>query len=68
LLLLVVLLLFGAKRLPELGQSLGTSMRAFKDSVDGAAERHLPEAPAPGSESATAAAQGEQQPQVPAGH
>jgi sec-independent protein translocase protein TatA len=32
LLLIVVLLLFGAKRLPELGRSLGTSMRAFRDS------------------------------------
>ena len=32
-LLLVVLLLFGAKRLPEIGRSLGTGMREFKDSV-----------------------------------
>jgi sec-independent protein translocase protein TatA len=35
--LLVVLLLFGAKRLPELGRSLGTGMREFRDSVTGAA-------------------------------
>jgi sec-independent protein translocase protein TatA len=34
-LLLVVLLLFGAKRLPEIGRSLGTGMREFKDSVTG---------------------------------
>jgi sec-independent protein translocase protein TatA len=34
--LLVVLLVFGAKRLPELGRSLGTGMREFKDSVTGA--------------------------------
>jgi sec-independent protein translocase protein TatA len=34
--LLVVLLLFGAKRLPEFGRSLGTGMREFKDSVTGA--------------------------------
>jgi sec-independent protein translocase protein TatA len=33
--LLVVLLLFGAKRLPELGRSLGSGMREFKDSVTG---------------------------------
>ena len=33
LLLLVALLLFGAKRLPEIGRSLGTGMREFKDSV-----------------------------------
>jgi len=35
LLLLVALLLFGAKRLPEIGKSLGTGMREFKDSVSG---------------------------------
>src|ERR1700722_14837920 len=33
LLALVALLLFGAKRLPEIGRSLGTGMREFKDSV-----------------------------------
>jgi sec-independent protein translocase protein TatA len=33
--LVVVLLLFGAKRLPELGRSLGSGMREFKDSVTG---------------------------------
>jgi sec-independent protein translocase protein TatA len=35
LLLLIALLLFGAKRLPEIGRSLGTGMREFKDSVTG---------------------------------
>ena len=35
LLLLVALLLFGAKRLPEIGKSLGRGMREFKDSVTG---------------------------------
>ena len=34
-LLVIVLLLFGARRLPELGRSLGTGMREFKDSVTG---------------------------------
>jgi len=34
-LLLVVLLLFGAKRLPEMGRSLGTGLRNFKESVRG---------------------------------
>jgi sec-independent protein translocase protein TatA len=33
LLLLIVLLLFGAKRLPEIGQSLGKGIREFKRSV-----------------------------------
>jgi sec-independent protein translocase protein TatA len=33
--LVIVLLLFGAKRLPDLGRSLGTGMREFKDSITG---------------------------------
>jgi sec-independent protein translocase protein TatA len=35
LLLLVALLLFGGKRLPEIGRSLGSGMREFKDSIAG---------------------------------
>jgi sec-independent protein translocase protein TatA len=35
LLLLLALLLFGAKRLPEIGRSLGRGMWEFKDSVTG---------------------------------
>jgi sec-independent protein translocase protein TatA len=62
-LLLLALLLFGAKRLPEIGRSLGTGMREFKDSVSGdkkAAETRSelpPPAPAPAApaEEATAA-------------
>ena len=34
-LLVVLLLVFGAKRLPEMGRSLGKGMREFKDSVSG---------------------------------
>jgi sec-independent protein translocase protein TatA len=34
-LLLVLLLVFGAKRLPEMGRSLGKGMREFKDGVSG---------------------------------
>ncbi|HEY7966498.1 MAG TPA: twin-arginine translocase TatA/TatE family subunit [Solirubrobacteraceae bacterium] len=52
LLLIVVLLVFGAKRLPEIGRSLGEGMRGFKDSLTG--ENHheslsqpQPAAPAP---------------------
>ncbi|MGI9184661.1 MAG: twin-arginine translocase TatA/TatE family subunit [Solirubrobacteraceae bacterium] len=33
--LLVVLLVFGAKRLPEMGKSLGSGLRGFKDSLSG---------------------------------
>ena len=35
LLLLVALLLFGGKRLPEIGRTLGSGMREFKDSLSG---------------------------------
>ena len=38
LLLGIALLLFGAKRLPEIGRSLGSGMREFKDSVTHQAE------------------------------
>ena len=34
-LLVVVLLVFGARRLPELGHSLGSGMRGFKDALSG---------------------------------
>ena len=40
-LLLVLLLVFGAKRLPEMGRSLGKGMREFKDSVSGIEEAVL---------------------------
>ena len=43
---LVLLVVFGPKRLPELGRSLGRGMREFKDSVSGdtrqgATESHI---------------------------
>jgi sec-independent protein translocase protein TatA len=47
------LLLFGAKRLPEIGRSLGSGMREFKDSVGGLP--HKPEELASPVETATAA-------------
>ena len=34
-LLILLLLVFGAKRLPEMGKSLGAGMRGFKDSLTG---------------------------------
>jgi sec-independent protein translocase protein TatA len=42
LLLLLALLLFGAKRLPEIGRSLGSGMKEFKDSVTGATKHDDP--------------------------
>jgi sec-independent protein translocase protein TatA len=48
-LLIVLLLIFGPKRLPEMGRSLGKGMREFKDSIssrghddDDERERQLP--------------------------
>jgi sec-independent protein translocase protein TatA len=34
-LVVVVMLVFGAKRLPEMGRSLGSGLRGFKDSISG---------------------------------
>jgi sec-independent protein translocase protein TatA len=34
-LLVVVMLVFGAKKLPEMGRSLGSGLRGFKESVSG---------------------------------
>ena len=34
-LLVVVLLVFGPKRLPEMGRSVGKGLREFKDSISG---------------------------------
>jgi sec-independent protein translocase protein TatA len=48
--LVIVLVIFGPKRLPELGRSLGSGMRGFKDSISGKDEE-LP----PGSETKTEA-------------
>jgi len=50
LLLLIALLLFGAKRLPEIGRSLGSGMREFKDSVTGDSPAPAPVALPPAAE------------------
>jgi sec-independent protein translocase protein TatA len=42
-LLVVILLVFGPKRLPEFGRSIGKGMREFKNSVRDVAEDHEPE-------------------------
>ena len=34
-LLVLLLLVFGAKRLPEMGRSLGAGLRGFKESISG---------------------------------
>ena len=42
-LVVILLLVFGAKRLPEIGRSLGSGMREFKQSITGESS---PEPPA----------------------
>ena len=42
--LVIVLIIFGPKRLPDLGRSLGRGMREFKDSVTGKDKDELPPA------------------------
>jgi len=48
LILLIALMLFGGRRLPEIGRSLGTGMREFKDSITdhGSPQSSHPLAPA----------------------
>ena len=41
-LVVILLLVFGAKRLPEIGRSLGSGMREFKQSVTGEASHETP--------------------------
>jgi sec-independent protein translocase protein TatA len=45
-LLVIVLLVFGPKRLPEMGRSLGRGMREFKNSITGKDEETPAELPA----------------------
>jgi sec-independent protein translocase protein TatA len=63
-LVVILLLVFGAKRLPEIGRSLGSGMREFKQSITGESNPQQPAlnppqqaAPAPPPAQAPAAAQ-----------
>ncbi len=42
--LLIVLVIFGPKRIPEIARSLGRGMREFKDSVTGDHDHHKDDA------------------------
>jgi sec-independent protein translocase protein TatA len=79
-LVVILLLVFGARRLPEIGRSLGSGMREFKDSITGESKQptltqavQQPEAtPAPPTAAqappATAQAPPAQSPVEPTGH
>ncbi len=60
--LVIVLLILGPKRLPGLGKSLGTGMREFKDSITGDSKDDDEERPA----ITTASADTEPAPSAPA--
>ena len=68
LIFLAILLLFGAKRLPEIGSSLGRGIREFKGSikeVEGNVRGELPgETAAPSSQSSHSAPKETAQPQT----
>jgi sec-independent protein translocase protein TatA len=53
LILLVVILLFGAKKLPELGDSIGKGIRAFKKGSERAFDKDEPSDPSPQQERLT---------------
>jgi sec-independent protein translocase protein TatA len=55
-LVVILLLIFGAKRLPEIGRSLGSGMREFKQTVTGeATHTALPPAQQPPAQAPAAA-------------
>ena len=58
--LVIVLVIFGPKRLPGLGRSLGSGMREFKDSVTGKDKDELPEGSAEKPEPTTVTPASEQ--------
>ena len=60
-LLILLLLVFGAKRLPEMGRSLGSGMRGFKDSLNGVVAQG-PELPQPVPAVQTVPAENPEQP------
>jgi sec-independent protein translocase protein TatA len=56
--LVVLLVIFGPKRLPEMGRSLGKGMREFKDSITGKDDDEVPrEIPPPAPDEAVTGAQ-----------
>lgn len=51
--LVVALLLFGPRKLPELGKGLGEGLRGFKEGIKGATDPAKQDAPAPKSDVTT---------------
>ena len=64
-LVVILLLIFGAKRLPEIGRSLGSGMREFKQSVTGESSSQQTALPAAQQPPAAAAPAPVAQPAAP---
>lgn len=65
--LVLLLLIFGARRLPEIGRSLGTGLREFKQSVTGeSSQPALPASTEQAESQPQAASQASSQPAEPA--
>ena len=60
--LVIALVIFGPKRLPGLGRSLGSGMRQFRDAISGHEDASLPAADA--GDAAEAASEAEAEPVV----
>jgi len=65
-LVVILLLVFGAKRLPEIGRSLGSGMREFKQSITGDASPQQPALGAPPQPAAIEQTSSQQQAAAPA--
>ena len=57
--LIIALVVFGPKRLPHLGRSLGQGMREFKQSISGAPDEDALEPAGPATEIAAEPVEGE---------
>ena len=49
--LAVILLIFGARRLPEIGSSMGKGIRTFKNALMGEDDKQQPQEPPPAAKS-----------------
>ena len=49
--LVVILLIFGARRLPEIGSSMGKGIRTFKSALMGEEDKQQPQEPPPSAKS-----------------
>ena len=50
--LIIALVVFGPKRLPELGKSMGRGIREFRSTISGGGDESKPELDAPADETA----------------